>query len=115
MRSRCGSYQRRANSSSEGQPAVPAPSCLAVATNDNHFEFQNNPKSCARQVAAILFMAKRLTFVKPNGTPCTTRSGEKANSGAPPVLVAFGDCDARRLQQFAAAYGGVLVEKWQLF
>jgi hypothetical protein len=63
----------------------------------------------------MLFMAKRLIFVKSDGTPCTTRSGEKANSGAPPVLVAFGDYDAGRLQQFAAAYGGALVEKWQLF
>jgi hypothetical protein len=57
-------------------------------------------------------MAKRLTFVKPDGT---TRSGERANSGAPPVLVAFGNCDAVRLRQFAAEHGGALVEKWQLF
>jgi len=37
--------------------------------------------------------------VKSDGTPCTTRSGERANSGAPPVLVAFGDYDAMRLRQ----------------
>jgi len=38
-----------------------------------------------------------------------------ANSGAPPVLVAFGDYDAVRLREFAAGYGGALVERWQLF
>jgi len=51
----------------------------------------------------------------PDGTPCTTRSGERANSGAPPVLVAFGDYDAVRLRQFASEHGGALVERWQLF
>jgi hypothetical protein len=45
----------------------------------------------------------------------TTKGGEVANSGAPPVLVAFGDYDAMRLQRFAAAYGGALVERWELF
>jgi hypothetical protein len=39
----------------------------------------------------------------------------EANSGAPPVVVAFGDYDARRLRQFASVHGGALVEKWQLF
>jgi len=63
----------------------------------------------------MLFMAKRLIFVKPDGTPCKTRSGERANSGAPPVLVAFGDYDAMRLRQFAAEHGGALVESWKLF
>jgi len=53
--------------------------------------------------------------VKPDGSPCTTRSGERANSGAPPVLVAFGDDDAMRLRRFAAEHDGALVEKWQLF
>jgi hypothetical protein len=53
-------------------------------------------------------MARRITFVKPDGPECTTRSDEKANSGAPPVLVAFGDCDAKRLRQFA----GALVDGW---
>ena len=70
---------------------------------------------CWQRATAILFMAKRLIFVKSDGTPCTTRLGERANSGAPPALVAFGDYDARRLQQFAVAHGGALVEKWQLF
>ncbi len=70
---------------------------------------------CWQSASVILFMAKRLTFVKPDGTPCTTRSGEKANSGAPPVLVAFGDQDAARLRQFASVHGGALVESWKLF
>jgi hypothetical protein len=60
-------------------------------------------------------MAKRITFVKPDGLECMTRSGEKANSGAPPVLVAFGDYDTMRLRQFAAEHGGALVEGWKLF
>jgi hypothetical protein len=70
---------------------------------------------CWHSATATLFMARRLIFVKPGGTPCTTRSGERANSGAPPVLVAFGDYDAMRLRQFASKHGGALVEKWQLF
>jgi hypothetical protein len=69
---------------------------------------------CWQRATVILFMAKRLTFVKPDGTPCTTSSGEKANSGAPPVLVAFGDYDAMRLRGFAAEHCGALVERWQL-
>jgi DNA N-6-adenine-methyltransferase (Dam) len=70
---------------------------------------------CWSKASAFLFMPQRLTFVKPDGTLCTTRSGERANSGAPPVLVAFGDYDAMRLRQFALERGGALVEKWQLF
>jgi len=62
-----------------------------------------------------LFIAKRITFVKPDGSESTTRSGEKANSGAPPVLVAFGDYDAARLRQFAAEHGGALVDGWKLY
>jgi hypothetical protein len=58
---------------------------------------------------------RRLTFVKPDGTPCTTSRGERANSGAPPVLVAFGDYDAMRLRQFPAEHGGAMVESWKLF
>jgi hypothetical protein len=70
---------------------------------------------CWEKATAILFMAKRLTFVKPDGSPSTTKSGEVANSGAPPVLVAFGDYDAMRLRGFAAEHSGALVERWQLF
>jgi hypothetical protein len=60
-------------------------------------------------------MPKRLIFVKPDGTPRTTKGGEVANSGAPPVLVAFGDYDAMRLRQFAGEHGGALVDGWKLF
>jgi len=70
---------------------------------------------CWNKASAILFMPQRLIFVKPDGTPCTTKQGERANSGAPPVLVAFGDYDAMRLRQFASERGGALVEGWQLF
>ena len=67
---------------------------------------------CWQRATSILFMVKRLIFMKPDGTPCTTSRGERANSGAPPVLVAFGDYDAMRLQKFAAEHGGSLVERW---
>jgi hypothetical protein len=46
---------------------------------------------------------------------CATWSGERANSGAPPVFVAFGDYDAVRLRRFAAERGGALVDSWKLF
>jgi hypothetical protein len=39
----------------------------------------------------------------------------KPNSGAPPVLVAFGNYDTARLRQFASQYGGALVDGWKLF
>jgi hypothetical protein len=45
----------------------------------------------------------------------TVRSGERANSGAPPVLVAFGDYDAMQLRRFASVHGGALVDGWKLF
>ena len=48
------------------------------------------------KASANLFMPQRLIFVKLDRSTCTTRSGERANSGAPPVLVAFGDYDAGR-------------------
>jgi len=62
---------------------------------------RTRPQSCSWR--------KRLIFLKPDGTPCTTRSGERANSGAPPVLVAFGDYDAMRVRRFAREHGGALV------
>src|SRR5262249_40012231 len=46
----------------------------------------------AELAAAILFMADRLSFCRPDGTR------QPANSGAPPVLVAFGSDDAERLK-----------------
>ena len=42
--------------------------------------------------AAILFMADRLHFHRPDGTR------QPANSGAPPILAAFGIDDAERLR-----------------
>src|SRR5712671_6255676 len=32
---------------------------------------------CWSKASTILFMPQRLTFVKPDGSPCTTRSGER--------------------------------------
>lgn len=45
------------------------------------------------RAAAVLFLAGRLTFCKPNGQP------GKGNAGAPSVLVAYGDRDARALRE----------------
>jgi hypothetical protein len=53
---------------------------------------------------AILFMADRIKFCRPDG------SEQPANSGAPPVLVAFGDPDAEKLEQSGVA--GSLVTRW---
>jgi hypothetical protein len=58
---------------------------------------------------------RRQLFIQPDGTPCTTTRGERANSGARPVLVVFGDHGAMWLRQFASKHGGALVENWQLF
>lgn len=44
--------------------------------------------------SAVKFLAGRIVFHKPDGSLCTTKSGKIANSGAPPVLVAFGQYDA---------------------
>jgi hypothetical protein len=51
--------------------------------------------------AAILFMADRLHFHRPDGTR------QPANSGAPPILAAFGGDDAERLR--ASGIPGALV------
>jgi len=52
----------------------------------------------------ILFLGKRVTFCKPDGSPCTVtnaRTGKVsvANSGAPVVLAAFGEAAADRLRK----------------
>lgn len=53
--------------------------------------------------AALLFLAGRVIFCKPDGSPCTIENpkakhyGKVANSGAPVVLCAFGFRDADRL------------------
>jgi DNA N-6-adenine-methyltransferase (Dam) len=64
-----------------------------------------------RAAAALLFLDKRITFCKPDGALCTTLKGEPANSGAPPVLVAFGSEALGRLCR--AKIPGTLVTKWQ--
>jgi hypothetical protein len=57
-----------------------------------------------RRAAAILFMADRIHFHRPDG------SREAANSGAPPVLAAFGDAAVLRL--YRSGIGGALVTRW---
>jgi hypothetical protein len=70
---------------------------------------------CWQRATAILFMAKRLIFVTADGTPCTTRSGERANSGALQVLLRSGTMTRRGLGNSLRPRGGALVGKWQLF
>jgi DNA N-6-adenine-methyltransferase Dam len=55
--------------------------------------------------SGILFMADRIHFYRPDG------SRHPANSGAPPVLVAFGDRDLVRL--CASGIPGMLVTEWE--
>ncbi|MCW5695754.1 MAG: adenine methyltransferase [Bauldia sp.] len=43
---------------------------------------------------ALLFLGRRIIFHKPDGSLQTTAKGKVANSGAPPVLCAFGFDDA---------------------
>jgi hypothetical protein len=57
-----------------------------------------------QHAAAILFMADRIKFYRPDG------SEQPANSGAPPILAAFGDEALRRLQ--CSGIGGELVTQW---
>jgi DNA N-6-adenine-methyltransferase (Dam) len=64
-------------------------------------------KPCWAKATAILFLAKRIAFARPDG------STQSANSGAPPVLVAFGDDDHMRLRLFAQRFGGNFVDEWQ--
>jgi hypothetical protein len=66
---------------------------------------------CWHNASAILFLDHRLTFCKADGTPCTTLKGEAANSGAPPVLVAFGYEAMQRLEN--SGITGNLVTRWK--
>jgi DNA N-6-adenine-methyltransferase (Dam) len=59
-----------------------------------------------QHASAILFLADRLKFCRPDG------SEQSANSGAPAVLVAFGEANVTRLAESGIA--GVLVRKWTL-
>lgn len=60
---------------------------------------------CWRSASAILFMADRIKFCRPDG------SEQPANSGAPPVLVAFGAKDLAALRESDIA--GALVTGWE--
>jgi hypothetical protein len=55
--------------------------------------------------SGILFLADRIHFYRPDG------SRQPANSGAPVVLVAFGEADLIRLRECGIA--GILVTQWQ--
>lgn len=55
--------------------------------------------------ACILFLGKRIKFCRPDGTV------QPANSGAPPVLAAFGHRAAQRLQDSGLA--GALITEWR--
>jgi hypothetical protein len=55
--------------------------------------------------SGILFMSSRIKFCRPDG------SVQPFNSGAPPVLVAFGEGDLVRLQ--ISGIAGVLVTRWE--
>jgi hypothetical protein len=57
-----------------------------------------------QRAAAILFMADRIKFYRPDG------SEQPANSGAPPILAAFGDEAVSRLHR--SGIGGALVTRW---
>ena len=57
-----------------------------------------------QRAAVILFMADRIHFHRPDG------SRQPANSGAPPLLAAFGDEAAQRLYRCGIA--GALVTRW---
>lgn len=67
------------------------------------------------RASAILFLAARITFHKPDGSLQTTKKGEVANSGAPPVLVAFGAADATILASCGLEGALVLRSDRQLF
>lgn len=58
----------------------------------------------------LLFLSRRITFHKPDGSLQTTRNGEVANSGAPAVLCAFGDSNFQALK--ASGIEGALVCDW---
>lgn len=57
-----------------------------------------------RSADAILFMDQRIKFFRPDGTE------QPANSGAPPVLAAFGEHNAAALKRLT----GAIVYGWRL-
>jgi hypothetical protein len=58
-----------------------------------------------RKAAVMLFLAKRIKFCLPDGTE------QPANSGAPVVLVAFGDANALAIRE--SGISGHLVSGWE--
>ena len=58
------------------------------------------------RASAILFLSERLKFCRPDG------SVQPANSGAPPVLCAFGDADKSRLVN--SGIDGVIAQHWSI-
>lgn len=63
-------------------------------------------RPCWECAAAILFMAQRIAFCLPDGIE------QPANSGAPPVLAAFGAEARQRLER--CGIPGALVTGWSL-
>lgn len=63
-------------------------------------------RTCWQHASAILFMSRRIRFCTEDGVELT------ANSGAPPVLIAFGPVDRARLRD--CNIEGVLVESWKI-
>jgi len=61
-------------------------------------------RPCWKHASAILFMAKRIAFCRADGT------AQSANSGAPPVLIAFGDLAKHRLA--SSGILGALIHDW---
>ena len=59
---------------------------------------------CWKYASAMLFLDRRIAFCRPDGT------AQPANSGAPPVLVAFGSMAYQRLNE--SNLGGAFVEDW---
>jgi len=57
-----------------------------------------------QHAAAVLFLSNRIKFCRPDG------SEQPANSGAPPILAAFGDEAVLRLHR--SGIGGFLVTRW---
>jgi hypothetical protein len=72
-----------------------------------------------RHASAILFLAERVTFRKPDGSPQTINDprskyfGKPANSGAPVALISFGEDDRRRLEVAPVPGGGIFVHGWR--
>jgi hypothetical protein len=57
-----------------------------------------------QRASGILFLSNRIKFCKPDG------SEQPFNSGAPPILVAFGEKDLAALR--ASGISGALVTRW---